>query len=83
MRIIFDHDLMSDGSIAAIHYIETSDPAVQAVLTSAKAGLAAQTTAGFNVLTKHPSYLGQTRWQAILGEVVRLNDTTARPILGV
>ena len=83
MHIIFDHDLFPDGSVSATHSIDTSDPAVQAMLTSLKGNVANQTTSGYNVPSKLSAYNGQTRWQAVLGEVVRLNDATARGILGV
>lgn len=84
MRIVFDHDIASDGvTFMSTHFIDTSDPAVQAMLIATKASVGAQIAAGYNVITKHPAYAGQTRWQAILGEVVRLNDTVARPLLGV
>lgn len=83
MRIIFDHETLPDGTITAVHSIETSDPAVQAMLTACKGNAAAQVTAGYGVPSKVPTYNGQTRWQAVLGECVRLNDATARGILGV
>lgn len=38
---------------------------------------------GWDVITKHPSYPGQTRLQALIAEIIRLNDTAARTILGV
>jgi hypothetical protein len=83
MLIIFDHDLDAQGNTITNHVIDTANPAVQAMLTATKATVAAQTLAGYSQITKHPSYVGMTRWQAILGEVVRLNDVTARGILGV
>lgn len=83
MRIQFDHEVAADGSITVIHTIETSDPAVQAMLTACKGNPAAQNAAGYSVITKHVGYVGLTRWQAVLGEVIRLNDVTARGFLGV
>lgn len=83
MKIIIDRDVDSAGNTICSHVIDTSDPAVQAMFTVLKGNVVAQTAAGYGVITKHPSYLGQTRWQAVLGEVVRLNDLTARGILGV
>lgn len=38
---------------------------------------------GWDVITKHPSYPGQTRLAALIGEIVRLNDAAVRAILGV
>lgn len=83
MKIVIDRYLDAQGNVAVTHILDTSDPAVQAMLTALKGNAAAQTTAGFGVITNLPAYPGQTRWQAILGEVVRLNDTVARPLLGV
>ena len=38
---------------------------------------------GWDVITKHPSYPGQTRFEALIGEIIRLDDKDARTILGV
>lgn len=83
MIIVFDHDFDSTGGILSTHSIDTSTAIVQTMLTALKGNVAAQVTAGYAVISKHPSYVGQTRWQAVIGEVVRLNDSTARGILGV
>lgn len=83
MIIVFDHDLNLDGSILSNHFIDTSSAAVQAMLTSNVSTVANQVSSGYSVMSKHPTYPGKTRWQVILAEVVRLNDTTARTILGV
>lgn len=83
MIIVIDHHLDVNGVTQAVQFIDTADPAVQTLLTSLKGNVAAQVAAGYGVITKLLAYPGQTRWQAILGEVVRLNDTTARPLLGV
>jgi hypothetical protein len=83
MQIIFDHDVDAKGNIVASHLIETSDPAVQAMLTAVKVSAATQTAAGYSIMSNHPTYPGKTRWQVILAEVVRLNDVAARGILGV
>lgn len=83
MKIAFDHDVDSQGNIVGTHFIDTSDPAVQSMLTALKSNVAAQTTAGYGIVSKMPTYTNQTRWQAILGEAIRLNDVTARGLLGV
>jgi hypothetical protein len=84
MTIVFDHYVDPvTGVVFGNQSIDTSDPAVQAMLTAAKVSAAAQTTAGYSVMSNHPSYPGKTRWQVILAEVVRLNDAAARGILGV
>jgi hypothetical protein len=83
MQIIFDHDVDAKGNIIATHFIETLDPAAQAMLAAVKVSAATQTTAGYSVMSNHPTYPGKTRWQVILAEVVRLNDAAARGILGV
>jgi hypothetical protein len=83
MKIVFDHDVDAAGNILTSHYVDTTDPNVQAMLTTVKVSAAAQTTAGYGVMSNHPGYPGKTRWQVVLSEVVRLNDATARGILGV
>jgi hypothetical protein len=83
MQIVFDYDFNSAGDVVSTHYIETSDSSVQAMLTGVKVSAAAQTTAGYSVMSKHPAYPGKTRWQVVLAEAARLNDPIARGILGV
>lgn len=84
MHIVFDHDVDPvTGAVYATHYLDTSDPAVITMLTAVKATAVAQVAAGYSIMSKLPAYAGQTRWQAVLGEVVRLNDIGARTALGV
>jgi hypothetical protein len=84
MVIVFDHYIdQSTGFVFGTQSIDTADPAVQAMLTAVKASPAVQTSAGYSVMSNHPSYPAKTRWQVILVEVARLNDPIARGILGV
>lgn len=83
MKIVFDHELDSLGNIIATHVIDTADSVVQTMLAALKGNVAAQALAGYGINTKMVAYFGQTRWQAILGEIVRVNDTVARALLGV
>jgi hypothetical protein len=83
MQIVIDHHFDTLGNLVGVQFIDTADPVVQAMLTAFKGNSAAQTTAGYLETSNHPSYKGKTRWQVILSEVVRLNDATARGILGV
>lgn len=98
MRIIFDYDNPPGSPIEGRHYIETT-PGAQFQVTNAALGAIAVDViqlikgmhlgtvpiagTGWDVVTKHPSYPGQTRLAALIGEIIRLNDAPSRAILGV
>lgn len=98
MQIIFDYDHPPGSPIEGRHILFTATgeqpqvtvPAIQAapldVVQFIKAlhlGTIPIAGTGWDVITKHPTYPGQTRLQALIGEIIRLNDTAARTVLGV
>lgn len=98
MHIVFDYDFPPGSPIEGRHFIETTPggqsqvlvPAISAtpvdVIQLIKAfhlGTVPIAGSGWDVITKHPTYPGQTRLAALLGEIVRLNDATARTVLGI
>lgn len=98
MRIIFDYDNPPGSPVEGRHFIETTSglypqilvPAVSAVpvdviqfIKALHLGTIPITGTGWDVITKHPTYPGQTRLAALLAEIIRLNDAPARAILGV
>jgi hypothetical protein len=98
MRIEYDYDHDANNNIVARHFIETTPglypqftvAAVSAVpvdviqvLKAFHAGTIPIAGTGWDVITKHPTYPGQTRMAALVGEIVRLNDAAARTVLGV
>lgn len=83
MIITIDHEFDGFGKVVGFHRIDTSDPNVQAMFTALKGDPVAIAKAGYGDVTKLPAYQGKTRWEVILEEVIRLDDKTARPLLGV
>jgi hypothetical protein len=98
MRIEFDYDFDSSGGILARHFIDTAPgkyPLVTHVALGAlpvdliqlikawHTGTIPIAGTGWDVITKHPSYPGQTRFAALKAEIIRLNDTAARGVLGI
>lgn len=98
MRIIFDYDNPPGSPIEGRHFIETTPglypqvtvTAIQAtpidVIQFIKAlhlGTVPIAGTGWDAITKHPTYPGQTRLQALIGEIIRLNDTSSRTVLGI
>lgn len=98
MLIVFDYDHPPGSPVEGRHTIETT-PGLYPQFTHPALGvnpvdvihlIAAWHTGtipiagtGWDVITKHPAYPGQTRLAALIGEIVRLNDAPARAILGV
>ena len=99
MRIIFDFDFnLSDGSIVGRHFIETTPGDypkfthpllgaapldVMQIIKAYHLGTIPIGASGWDIMTKHPGYPGKTRLEALVGEIIRLNDTAARTVLGV
>lgn len=98
MRIVFDYDNPPGSLMEGRHYIETTPGAYPQVVAAAiqaapldviqlikafHAGTIPIAGSGWEVITKHPAYPGQTRLAALIGEIVRLNDAPSRAILGV
>lgn len=98
MKIIFDYDNPPGSSLEGRHFIETTPGGQSQVLIpsisttpvdviqfikSLHSGTFPIAGTGWEQITKHPSYPGQTRLQALIGEIVRLNDAPSRAILGV
>lgn len=98
MQIIFDYDHPPGSLIEGHHFIETtpglypqfSHPTLGVtpvdvihLINAFHAGTIPIAGTGWDVITKHPMYPGQTRLQALIGEIIRLNDTAARTVLGV
>lgn len=78
-----DFDFAPDGSVLAIHQIDTDDPEQLLTLVGLKNGTIDMTKSGWDVISKHPDYNQRTRYQVTLGEIVRTNDTKARAALGI
>lgn len=98
MNIIFDYDFDSAGRQAASHLIETTpgkylkvqvpalghDPVdVIQFINALHKGTIPIAGTGWEEVTKHPDYPNQTRLDALIGEIVRLDDRPSRAILGV
>lgn len=98
MHIIFDYDNPPGSPIEGRHFIETAPGAQPQVLIAALGALPVDVIqfikalhlgtvpiagTGWDQITKHPTYPGQTRLQALVAEIVRLNDAPSRAILGV
>lgn len=98
MVIVFDYDNPPGSPMEGRHFIETTPgkyPQFTAAALGATpvdvihfiaalhTGLIPMAGTGWDVITKHPSYPGQTRLAALVGEIIRLNDAPARAILGV
>lgn len=98
MQIIFDYASPPGSLIEGRHFIETT-PGMYFQVTHPTLGVTPVDViqyikalhlgtipiagTGWDVITKHPTYPGQTRLAALLGEIVRLNDAAARTVLGV
>lgn len=98
MIIVFDYDHPPGSPIEGRHFIETTPgayvqvtvPAIQAAPVDViqfinalhKATIPIAGT-GWDQITKHPAYPGETRLAALVAEIVRLNDAPSRAILGV
>lgn len=98
MQIIFDYDHPPGSPVEGRHFIETTPglypqflhPALGATpvdvihyINGLHTGVIPIAGTGWDAITKHPTYPGQTRLAALLGEIVRLNDAPSRAILGV
>lgn len=98
MHIIFDYDNPPGSPIEGRHFIETAPGAQPQVLVPALGatpvdviqlinawhkGTVPIAGTGWDVITKHPTYPGQTRLAALIAEIIRLNDAPSRAILGV
>lgn len=98
MHIIFDYDNPPGSLLEGRHFIETAPGAQPQILhptlgatpvdvihyfAALHAGTIPIAGTGWDVITKHPLYPGQTRLAALLGEIVRLNDAASRTILGI
>lgn len=98
MRIVFDFDFDTNGNVFASHFIDTH-PGTQPqvlhptlgstpldvihLLKAFHTGTLPIAGTGWEQITKHPAYPGKTRLEALIAEIIRLNDTEARTILGV
>jgi hypothetical protein len=98
MRIEFDYSFDTSGNVSAKHFVETTpgdqdkathpmlgpDPVdfihLAAAWVSGKIPVAGT---GWDMQSSHPSHPGKTRLEVFVAEVIRLNDTEARKILGV
>jgi len=96
MLIEFDFDFDAGGNIIAKHIWDSSPANVIThpdgvtgkvhaliVMKLVKDGSPLVKQHGWDVVSKHPTYPGKTRLQVLLAEIVRLNDTPARALLGV
>ena len=83
MIIEFDFSFDGEGNVLAVYFVDTADPAQLETLVNLKSGALNQTQAGWDVVSKHPKYQSQYRFQVALGEIVRLNDTPARTALSI
>lgn len=98
MQIIFDYDHPPGSPVEGRHFIETTPGQYPQFLVAALGAVPVDVIqfvkalhlgtvpiagTGWDVITKHPTYPGQTRLQALIGEIIRLNDAPSRAILGV
>jgi hypothetical protein len=83
MLIEIDHHFDTTSALVGTQFIDTAAPVVQVMLAALKGSPSAQAVAGYSEVSNHPRYEGKTRWEVLVAEVVRLNDATARGILGV
>lgn len=99
MRIEFDYDLDTNGKIFARHFIDTHQSPTQPQVSHPTLGAAPLDVihllkafhdgtlpiagTGWEQITNHPDYPGKTRLQALIGEIIRLDDKESRTILGV
>lgn len=98
MRIEFDYELHHDGAVLGTHYIDTTpgvyskvthpalgkDPVdIMALINTLYKGTIPIAGTGWEEVTKHPGYPNQTRLDALIGEIIRLDDKPSRAILGV
>lgn len=67
MRIEIDADIMPDGTVTGIHFIDSDDPAVVTTLKSISGSAVLQQQAGWSLTSRHPAALpGETRWTKLL-----------------
>jgi hypothetical protein len=98
MRIEYDYSFDSSGKVFGKHYIETApgdqskvihpligpEPVDLIYLVAAwLSGKVPMAGSGWDNITHHPAYPGKTCLEALVGEIVRLNDVEARKVLGV
>ena len=98
MRIVVGHIVGDGGKIEGDLVVHTdalpgntcADPTAANVqipmltwLTKLHAGTIPIAPTGWNAITNHALYPGQTFMTAFLGEIVRMNDVAARTALGV
>lgn len=98
MHIVFDYDNPPGSPLEGRHFIDTTPGVYPQVVVAAiqaapldviqyvkalHAGTIPIAGTGWDAITKHPTYPGQTRLQALVAEIIRLNDAPARAILGV
>lgn len=84
MRIEIDQDVMPDGRVVGVHCIHTDDPKLIAVLTACNNSPAAQTAAGYGVVSKHANANpGETRWQFILRQLLSAPANDAAKLLNL
>jgi len=99
MRIVIDSILDSQsGNVIGWNVVHTEvapwnkafDPSVPAtqidmiqIILQYQTTPALMVAAGWSRLTTNPAYIGKTQLQVVQGEIVRLNDTAARAVLGI
>ena len=98
MYIVYDYDHPPGSPLEARHFIETTPglypqvlvPAISAVpvdviqfIKALHVGTVPIAGTGWDQITKHPTYPGQTRLAALVAEIIRLNDTPSRTVLGI
>jgi len=70
MIIVFDHDVNPDGSVMALHTIETTDPGVLATFAAISGSAALQAQAGYGKVHKVGRNPGnETRYGAVLRQL--------------
>lgn len=83
MHIVFDVEYDTDGSIFGRHTIDTDDGVALQTLKNIRDGKLPIEGTGWDVLSSHPDHIGETRFEAVIAEIVRLDHEESRAILGV
>lgn len=98
MRHVIDYDLDAQGNPVVPHVIDLTPGSLPDLVDNGVLGLTVSRLnmivqlhtgvrpiagTGWDVMTRHPGYLGKTRLEALIGEVKRLNDAVSRAALGV